>query len=221
MRSQDCLPQRQAGDRLRQPARAGHRRRCSTQRGVPAFAAPESCTAALAACCSVGRWPSAPCRSARRDRPVRCRRLPAGSLDEAQAKQLFARFGVPCAREIVVGDAGGAPSGRARARRPGRAEDPVARDHAQERRRRRRGQRRRRSMSARGCAAMADEVEAHDRRAARAASWCRRWSTGGTELILGLHRDRARHRPSCWAWAASRPNCSRTPRCACCRSPAA
>jgi acetate---CoA ligase (ADP-forming) len=25
-----------------------------------------------------------------------------GSLDEAQAKQLFARFGVPCAREIVV-----------------------------------------------------------------------------------------------------------------------
>ncbi len=28
--------------------------------------------------------------------------LPAGSLDEAQAKQLFTRFGVPCAREVVV-----------------------------------------------------------------------------------------------------------------------
>jgi succinyl-CoA synthetase beta subunit len=31
--------------------------------------------------------------------------LPGGSLDEQQAKQLFARFGVPCAREIVVADA--------------------------------------------------------------------------------------------------------------------
>ena len=28
--------------------------------------------------------------------------LPSGSLDEAQAKQLFARFGVPCARERIV-----------------------------------------------------------------------------------------------------------------------
>lgn len=28
--------------------------------------------------------------------------LPAGPLDEAQAKQLFTRFGVPCAREMVV-----------------------------------------------------------------------------------------------------------------------
>ena len=33
------------------------------------------------------------------------RRSPSGSLDEAQAKQLFARFGVPCAREVVVDDA--------------------------------------------------------------------------------------------------------------------
>ena len=28
--------------------------------------------------------------------------FPAGALDEAQAKQLFARFGLPCARETVV-----------------------------------------------------------------------------------------------------------------------
>jgi succinyl-CoA synthetase beta subunit len=33
---------------------------------------------------------------------VRIDDLPAGSLDEAQAKQLFTRFGVPCAREVVV-----------------------------------------------------------------------------------------------------------------------
>ncbi len=31
--------------------------------------------------------------------------FPLGSLDEAQAKQLFARFGVPCARETVVSTA--------------------------------------------------------------------------------------------------------------------
>ena len=31
--------------------------------------------------------------------------LPSGSLDEAQAKQLFARFGVPCVGERIVGSA--------------------------------------------------------------------------------------------------------------------
>ena len=70
-----------------------------TQRGVPAFAAAESCTAALGAHAA-----GQPLRGARRDagrRPPRWRwtTSPPGSLDEAQAKQLFARFGVPCARE--------------------------------------------------------------------------------------------------------------------------
>lgn len=72
-----------------------------TQRGVPAFAAAESCTAALAAMLKVTDWqePSAPSEASR---PVAIDDLPRGSLDEAEAKRLFTRFGVPCARELVV-----------------------------------------------------------------------------------------------------------------------
>jgi acetate---CoA ligase (ADP-forming) len=74
-----------------------------TQRGVPAFAAPESCAAALAGMLHAARW-QAPVPAPQGD-AVRIDDLPAGSLDEAQAKQLFARFGLPCAREVVVTDA--------------------------------------------------------------------------------------------------------------------
>lgn len=71
-----------------------------TQRGVPAFAAAESCTAALAAMLQARTW-QAPTDTTV-PTTVTLEDLPAGSLDEAQAKQLFARFGVPCAREQVV-----------------------------------------------------------------------------------------------------------------------
>ncbi|MDM0047703.1 acetate--CoA ligase family protein [Variovorax sp. J22R115] len=72
-----------------------------TQRGVPAFVAAESCTAALVGMLQAGQWqpPAGEAGSAAR---VPMHDLPTGSLDEAQAKQLFARFGVPCAREWVV-----------------------------------------------------------------------------------------------------------------------
>ena len=72
-----------------------------TQRGVPAFAAAESCTAALAAMFEAGRW-QAPAPADAPAKSVAIDDLPAGSLDEAQAKQLFTRFGVACARERVV-----------------------------------------------------------------------------------------------------------------------
>ena len=72
-----------------------------TERGVPAFAAAESCTAALAGMLQASRW-TAPAREAPLGEFVAVDDLPAGSLDEAQAKQLFSRFGVSCAREIVV-----------------------------------------------------------------------------------------------------------------------
>ncbi|MFC4274857.1 acetate--CoA ligase family protein [Achromobacter aloeverae] len=75
-----------------------------TQRGVPAFAAAESCTVALDGMLRHARWqapaPAAPAASV--DVAEDVAEIPAGSLDEAQAKQLFARFGVPCARETVV-----------------------------------------------------------------------------------------------------------------------
>ncbi len=71
-----------------------------TQRGVPAYTAAESCTVALAGMLQHARWqgPAQPAAAA----AVDLSGLPSGSLDEAQAKQLFARFGVPCARETVV-----------------------------------------------------------------------------------------------------------------------
>ena len=72
-----------------------------TQRGVPAFAAAESCTAALAGMLHAsGFAPAAPTRVAPdlEELPP----LPTGSLDEAQAKSLFTHFGVPCAAERVV-----------------------------------------------------------------------------------------------------------------------
>jgi acyl-CoA synthetase (NDP forming) len=72
-----------------------------TQAGVPAFAAAESCTAALGAMLKVGRF-VAPAEAARAPANVSVDDLPSGSLDEAQAKQLFARFGVPCAPERIV-----------------------------------------------------------------------------------------------------------------------
>lgn len=72
-----------------------------TQRGVPAFAAAESCTAALRAMFQAAELKpqvesSAPAAA------VAVAGLPTGSLDEYQAKQLFTRFGVPCAGERIV-----------------------------------------------------------------------------------------------------------------------
>lgn len=72
-----------------------------TQRGVPAFVAGESCTAALAGMLQASQW-QAPAAEPDRATPVRTEDLPAGSLDEAQAKHLFSRFGIPCARETIV-----------------------------------------------------------------------------------------------------------------------
>lgn len=72
-----------------------------TQRGVPAFAAAESCTAALQGMLHASRWQA---QQAQGDVgvPVSIDDLPVGSLNEAEAKQLFSRFGVPCAREQIV-----------------------------------------------------------------------------------------------------------------------
>jgi acyl-CoA synthetase (NDP forming) len=80
-----------------------------TERGVPAFASAESCTAALAGMLHASRW-QAPQEEALASERVAIDDLACGSLDEAQAKQLFARFGVPCARERIVHTAGEAES---------------------------------------------------------------------------------------------------------------
>ncbi len=94
-----------------------------TRRCVPAFPDVESCTAALDGLRQVSLlevpgegWQggsmqaaAGSIRAAKSDAAVdvaaSTEALPAGSLDEAQAKALFARFGVPCVAERVVGSA--------------------------------------------------------------------------------------------------------------------
>jgi acyl-CoA synthetase (NDP forming) len=76
------------------------------RRGVPAFMAPESCTSALASMLETAQWKE----PAKRDDSAKTATvdfddLPDGPLNEAEAKNLFARFGVPCVRERIVGNA--------------------------------------------------------------------------------------------------------------------
>lgn len=72
-----------------------------TRAGVPAFAAAEGCTSALGAMLRVARIPPL-AEPATAHAEVEVDDLPSGPLDEAQAKQLFARFGVRCAAERIV-----------------------------------------------------------------------------------------------------------------------
>lgn len=72
-----------------------------TQRGVPAFSSAESCAVALTSMLHTHRW-SEPDTSAPGE-PVSVNGIPGGSLNEAECKQLFTRFGIPCTAETVVG----------------------------------------------------------------------------------------------------------------------
>ena len=72
-----------------------------TQRGVPAYASAESCTAALAAMFKASEF-ALPAASPPAAPLVVLDDLGSGALDEAQAKQLFARFGLPGVREFIV-----------------------------------------------------------------------------------------------------------------------
>ena len=75
-----------------------------TQGGVPAFSAPESCSAALGAMLHAAQWEAQP-QPAKAKNTVHLDKIPTGALDEAHAKQLFAKFGISCANEIVVTNA--------------------------------------------------------------------------------------------------------------------
>ncbi|MCA1410643.1 acetate--CoA ligase family protein [Bradyrhizobium sp. NBAIM20] len=75
-----------------------------TQRGVPAYTSAESCAAALDGLLQAGMPEQVP-TSGSAATAVDITDLPAGSLDEAQAKTLFARFGIPIVAEQVVATA--------------------------------------------------------------------------------------------------------------------
>ncbi|MGE8368758.1 acetate--CoA ligase family protein [Cupriavidus basilensis] len=80
------------------------------ERGVPAFSAPESCTVAFDAMLRAAQWRETPADQAATPglpaahaNAVRAAAdYPCGALDEAAAKQLFARFGIPAVRETIV-----------------------------------------------------------------------------------------------------------------------
>ncbi|AVS66792.1 6-carboxyhexanoate--CoA ligase [Paracidovorax avenae] len=158
-------------------------------RGVPAFAAAESCTAALAGMLQVAAFRE-PARAAvppASSGMAGMEHLPAGALDEAEAKAVFARFGVPCAPERVVRTAaeaeaaalelGGRVVLKILSSRITHKSDVggVAVGLAPEAVGERLGR-------------MADEVEA--RAGERPERFLvQQMVAGGTELILGLHRD--------------------------------
>jgi acyl-CoA synthetase (NDP forming) len=74
--------------------------------GVPAFAAPESCAAALAALLPSSKRHLISAIASPRTEQSLPEDLPAsGPLNEAESKQLFARFGIPSTHEFVVASA--------------------------------------------------------------------------------------------------------------------
>jgi acyl-CoA synthetase (NDP forming) len=84
---------------------APHLVRLLNGKGIPAFAAPESCASVLRAL-RRHALPAAPVAVAAD--PAVLDGLPAGNLNEAESKAIFARFGVPVTREIVAADAAAA-----------------------------------------------------------------------------------------------------------------
>ena len=75
-----------------------------TQGGVPAFSAPESCSAALVAMLHASQTMASelvePIVNAAQRSAINA--LPSGSLDEEQAKRLFSSFGITAVREAIV-----------------------------------------------------------------------------------------------------------------------
>lgn len=99
---QDCLPLSDKPVVAYVSPHAPHVGALLTLRGVPAFAAAESCTAALQGMLHAARWQPPAAAAAPVLPSSDLAGLTVGALDEAQAKRLFASFGVPCAREQVV-----------------------------------------------------------------------------------------------------------------------
>jgi acyl-CoA synthetase (NDP forming) len=157
-----------------------------TQRGVPAYTSAESCAAALDGLLQAGMPDQVP-TSASAGTAVDIGGLPAGSLDEAQAKTLFARFGIPIVAEQVVETAeeaeraaqhfGGKVVLKVLSREIAHKSDVggVAVNLTAE------------TIAGR-LTAMADEVEA--RTGKRPDQFLvQEMISGGVEIILGMHRD--------------------------------
>jgi len=184
---QDCLPASDKPVMAYVSPHAPEVARLLTQRGVPAYFAAESCAAALSALRHARNFQVPDDAGQPATRTIAPMKTMTGSLDEAQAKQLFAQHGVPCVQEQVVTTAEQAQSAaRALGDRVvlkilssqithksdvgGVAVGVLAHD-----------------VSAR-MQQMADDV--HARTGSRPDRFLvQQRVTGGTELIVGLHRD--------------------------------
>jgi acyl-CoA synthetase (NDP forming) len=98
---QDCLPDSDKPVFASVSPHAPEVARLLMQRGVPAYFAAESCAAGYDALRRVKEF-SAPVAQAVQVNPQPALAQPAGSLDEAQAKQWFAQHGIPGVTECVV-----------------------------------------------------------------------------------------------------------------------
>lgn len=98
----DCLPESDKPVLAYVSPHAPHVAAVLNQRGVPAFSAPESCAVAFEAMLAASRLSAVHETPASALPAVETGDVPGGSLDEAAAKQLFSRFGVPVVREAVA-----------------------------------------------------------------------------------------------------------------------
>lgn len=97
----DCLPHTDKPILAFVSPHAPNVARLLNQRGIPAFMEPESCAVALDALWQTkDELPLTTTSAERTD--VALSDFPHGSLNEAQAKALFARFGIPGVRETIV-----------------------------------------------------------------------------------------------------------------------
>jgi len=100
----DCLPESTKPVIAYVSPHAPHIIALLNQQGVPAFTEPESCAVALdamlRAASGVKAW-----RLPSLSPTVNVPTFSDGSLDESEAKQLFACFGIPSVREVIARDA--------------------------------------------------------------------------------------------------------------------
>lgn len=78
------------------------------QQGIPAFTSPEACATALKSAIPVARPPADRLAGTGSPPPAAPAGLPTGTLNEVQARDLFAHYGLTGAEQAVVQDAAGA-----------------------------------------------------------------------------------------------------------------
>ncbi|MYN11792.1 CoA-binding protein [Pusillimonas sp. TS35] len=182
----DCLPESTKPVIAYVSPHAPHIIALLNQQGVPAFTEPESCAVALdamlRAASGVKAW-----RLPSLSPTVNVPTFSDGSLDESEAKQLFACFGIPSVREVIARDAVTAKAA-ASTLGPKVVLKLLSRDIAHKS-----------DVGGVALGVTADQMVEHVQRMRETVLACtgnaperylvQEMVSGGVELILGLHRD--------------------------------